>query len=83
MVAVCNPDDIKAILRTKSTHYKKDEWTYDTFRCVIVPWFNFRWLPPSLRPHFVPQTHPGAGTGDDIGIQVAQASWHAEACLPL
>lgn len=33
-VAVCDPDAIKAILRTETGKFAKDQWTYDTFRCV-------------------------------------------------
>jgi len=32
MVAVCDPDAIKAILSTEKHKFTKDEWTYDTFR---------------------------------------------------
>lgn len=34
MVAVCDADAIKTILRTKADNFQKDDWTYDTFRWV-------------------------------------------------
>ncbi|CAE7744320.1 Cyp4e1, partial [Symbiodinium sp. KB8] len=35
MVAVCDADAIKTILRTKASNFQKDDWTYDTFRPIL------------------------------------------------